>query len=133
MTVLKVLDVSTPTQLSASRSGGDSEKRSDEHVEDYFNDSDQHLDASDSRLRKRAIVTQVGAPTEMAFISQPSTVPNLDGIPSEYVYDDSAGAGIVVYSLDYGAFTFNPVRQNYQHHKISADRVSTHRNFQTSS
>jgi hypothetical protein len=48
---------------------------------------------------------------EMALISQPSNAPSLTLTDGNYVfaYDDSAGAGQVVYLLDYGANLANPV------------------------
>lgn len=49
----------------------------------------------------------------MVFISQPSTVPDINDLANEYVYDSSSGSGQFVYSLDYGAALPNPVSLVY--------------------
>ncbi|KAI8200772.1 Subtilisin-like protease 2 [Colletotrichum sp. SAR 10_65] len=57
------------------------------------------------RIRKRAVVKQAGAPTELIMLSQPPGV-DLKTL-NTYAYDDSAGADITVYSLDSGYYTKN--------------------------
>lgn len=58
-------------------------------------------------IRKRAVVKQDNAPTELVMLSQPPLV-DLAALKS-YTYDDSAGADITVYVLDTGYYTKNSV------------------------
>ncbi|KAK2008088.1 subtilisin-like protein [Colletotrichum eremochloae] len=57
------------------------------------------------KIRKRAMVEQENAPTELVMLSQPPRV-GLSTLKS-YTYDDSAGAGVTVYVLDKGYNTQN--------------------------
>ncbi|KAK7730529.1 hypothetical protein SLS63_005774 [Diaporthe eres] len=57
------------------------------------------------RIRKRAVVKQDNAPTELVMFSQPPLV-DLAALKS-YTYDDSAGTDITVYVLDSGYYTKN--------------------------
>ncbi|KAI7785072.1 hypothetical protein LA080_008107 [Diaporthe eres] len=57
------------------------------------------------RIRKRAVVKQDNAPTELVMFSQPPLV-DLAALKS-YTYDDSAGTDITVYVLDTGYYTKN--------------------------
>lgn len=59
------------------------------------------------KIRKRAVVKQDKARTEMKMFSQPPGV-DINSLKS-YTYDDSAGADITVYVLDTGYNTKNPV------------------------
>lgn len=59
------------------------------------------------RIRKRAVVKQDNAPTELVMLSQPPLV-DLAALKS-YSYDDSAGTDITVYVLDSGYYTKNSV------------------------
>lgn len=59
------------------------------------------------RIRKRAVVKQDNAPTELVMFSQPPLV-DLKALKS-YTYDDSAGTDITVYVLDSGYYTKNSV------------------------
>lgn len=62
------------------------------------------------RIRKRAVMKQDNAPTELVMLSQPPLV-DLAALKS-YTYDDSAGTDITVYVLDSGYYTKNSV-SNY--------------------
>ncbi|WQF83596.1 Putative peptidase S8/S53 domain, peptidase S8, subtilisin, Ser-active [Colletotrichum destructivum] len=57
------------------------------------------------RIRKRAVVKQDRAPTELIMFSQPPLVDL--AVLKSYTYDDSAGADITVYVLDSGYYTRN--------------------------
>ncbi|GKT44795.1 alkaline proteinase [Colletotrichum spaethianum] len=57
------------------------------------------------KIKKRAVVKQSNAPTELVMFSQPPLV-DIKALTS-YSYDDSAGAGITVYVLDSGYYTKN--------------------------
>ncbi|KAK1561718.1 peptidase S8/S53 domain-containing protein [Colletotrichum navitas] len=57
------------------------------------------------RIRKRAVVKQDNAPTELIMFSQPPLV-DLAALKS-YTYDDSAGTGTTVYVVDTGYYTKN--------------------------
>ncbi|KAG8161763.1 hypothetical protein KVR01_008750 [Diaporthe batatas] len=57
------------------------------------------------RIKKRAVMKQDNAPTELVMISQPPLV-DLAALKS-YTYDDSAGTDITVYVLDTGYYTKN--------------------------
>ncbi|EQB53373.1 hypothetical protein CGLO_06902 [Colletotrichum gloeosporioides Cg-14] len=57
------------------------------------------------RIRKRAVVKQASAPTELVMLSQPPGV-DLKTL-NAYTYDDSAGAEITVYVLDSGYYARN--------------------------
>lgn len=59
------------------------------------------------RIRKRAVVKQASAPTELVMLSQPPGV-DLKTL-NAYTYDDSAGAEITVYVLDSGYYARNAV------------------------
>ena len=68
--------------------------------------------------KKRVMTTQtaLAATPEMVFISQPTTVPLIEDLADNYVYDDSAGLGQVIYSLDFGAATSHPVSYPLLYH-----------------
>lgn len=68
------------------------------------------------KIRKRAVVKQDNAPTELVMFSQPPMV-DLNALKS-YTYDDSAGADITVYVLDSGYYTKNSVRPSSAHRLI---------------
>ncbi|KAF4882489.1 Subtilisin-like protease 2 [Colletotrichum fructicola] len=57
------------------------------------------------RIRKRAVVKQATAPTELVILSQPPGV-DLKTL-NTYAYDDSAGTEITVYILDSGYYAKN--------------------------
>ncbi|KAH0421621.1 hypothetical protein CcaCcLH18_13324 [Colletotrichum camelliae] len=57
------------------------------------------------RIRKRAVVKQASAPTELVMLSQPPGV-DLKTL-NTYTYDDSAGAEITVYVLNSGYYARN--------------------------
>ncbi|KAJ0338233.1 hypothetical protein COL154_013344 [Colletotrichum chrysophilum] len=57
------------------------------------------------RIRKRAVVKQATAPTELVILSQPPGV-DLKTL-NTYAYDDSAGIEITVYILDSGYYAKN--------------------------
>ncbi|KAI8255241.1 hypothetical protein K4K58_005813 [Colletotrichum sp. SAR11_239] len=57
------------------------------------------------RIRKRAVVKQANAPTELVILSQPPGV-DLKTL-NNYAYDDSAGTEITVYILDSGYYAKN--------------------------
>ncbi|POS75009.1 hypothetical protein DHEL01_v206590 [Diaporthe helianthi] len=57
------------------------------------------------RLKKRAVMKQDNAPTELVMISQPPLV-DLAALKS-YSYDESAGSDITVYVIDTGYYTRN--------------------------
>lgn len=63
------------------------------------------------RIRKRAVVKQDNAPTELVMFSQPPLV-DLAALKS-YTYDDSAGTDITVYVLDTGYYTKNSVGASF--------------------
>lgn len=87
----------------------------------YFGASDESMDnpqpqpevtepsAKGSRLRKRDIIKQQNAPAHLQFISRN---PGYQGITREYVYDSSAGAGVVVFSVGSGVTINHPEFQN---------------------
>lgn len=64
-------------------------------------------------LSNRATIPQTNAPVEMTFISwaqgDPSRPNPITVMNNQYNYDDSAGFGQTVYSLDFGANLNNPV------------------------
>lgn len=66
------------------------------------------------RIRKRAVVKQDNAPTELVMFSQPPLV-DLTALKS-YNYDDSAGTDITVYVLDTGYYTKNSVSAYFFRH-----------------
>ncbi|TDZ33436.1 Subtilisin-like protease 2 [Colletotrichum spinosum] len=64
------------------------------------------------RIRKRAVVKQDKAPTELVMFSQPPLV-DLETLAS-YTYDESAGEEITVYVLDEGYCTKNSAQMDTQ-------------------
>ncbi|TDZ18873.1 Subtilisin-like protease 2 [Colletotrichum orbiculare MAFF 240422] len=64
------------------------------------------------RIRKRAVVKQDKAPTELVMFSQPPLV-DLEALTS-YTYDESAGEEITVYVLDEGYYTKNSAQMDTQ-------------------
>jgi hypothetical protein len=66
-----------------------------------------------SRLVKRAEVSQDDARTQMVLLSWPpgsGPVPLKEaGMPGAYKYDDSAGRGTYLYSVDYGVIRTHTV------------------------
>lgn len=61
------------------------------------------------RIKKRAVMKQDNAVTELVMLSQPPLV-DLSALRS-YSYDDSAGTDITVYVLDSGYYTKNSVSE----------------------
>ncbi|KAL0937333.1 subtilisin-like protease [Colletotrichum truncatum] len=76
-------------------------KRDDEIHEKWWMESLDKL----GRIKKRAVVKQDKAPTELIMFSQPPLVDIK--VLSAYTYDDSAGTDITVYVLDSGYYTKN--------------------------
>lgn len=72
----------------------------------------QILDATNAtskqRVRKRDTTFQAGAPPDLRFISEPKGPDLSVDDTDEYLYDDSAGEGVIVYVIDSGANPDNP-------------------------
>lgn len=82
------------------------------------------------RIKKRAVMKQDNAPTELVMLSQPPLV-DLAALKS-YTYDDSAGTDITVYVLDSGYYTKNSVSaylffRLVEHELTRYERTGVHR------
>ena len=62
--------------------------------------------ATEHRLKNRKTIEQPNASPDLRFISEPKN--SKLQFTTDYVFDDSAGAGITVYVIDTGANPSNP-------------------------
>ena len=87
---------------SGSEDNGSAKRNGYEYLEERSNHT---------MLEKRNAAYDPSSFLDLVMISQPPDTPQVSLTDGDYVfaYDDSAGAGQVVYSLDYGANLANPV------------------------